>query len=516
MGDLKKSQQLEQSIINGLNKIRGLSSQRRQKVINEIEVLQPKIKKLLSWRHWGTLKSREKIIEEIKNLPGTEKNLDKIASRIKQARAQWKEWDNSGEGGDNQLYKKFDTACCKAYEPCKALFEQQRKQRIQASQARTEICQKLEDEYNRIDWRNPEWKKLQNLIREQQSHWRKAGGAEYRDRKPLQKRFDLILEKYDGPLDREHKRNFAQRKDLIAEINTLTTLEDSRKAIADLQLLKKKWQVTVSGKRSKEQSVWKQFTAACDAVYDKSRQTRKAIDLQLNSQLDTKRKLCDQIEAALLASGTDAVTLAAQIIKWKADWSATGNAPRENIRQIDKRFRDAMTKVNQHLGQMKQADQKQTDSKLFASADVCNDLEKLVLDNPDSDIEPVLERWQALEPLAPPQQKMMQDRLDMILSASRNQQQLSDLRRSFNVRFDELNGYLLQLEINTGVDSPPVYAKQRMALQIGRLSAAMGKSANQKLFDSAELIIRIHATGAIDPAKRTEIQQRFNNCYQAI
>ena len=51
--DLQSSQQLEQKIISGLNRIHGLSAQRRQKVISGLEALQPKIKKLASWRHWG-------------------------------------------------------------------------------------------------------------------------------------------------------------------------------------------------------------------------------------------------------------------------------------------------------------------------------------------------------------------------------------------------------------------------------------------------------------------------------
>ena len=173
--DLKSSQQIEQKIINGLNRIKGLSAQRRQKVIAELEALQPRIKKLASWRHWGTEQAREKIIEEIKHIHENEKSLDKIAKRIQQAREEWKQWDQSGEGGDHKLYPVFDAACTKAYEPCKAHFDAQRKQRQAASKHRSQVCETLEKAYEEEDWRNPDWKAIQQLIREQTARWRKLG-----------------------------------------------------------------------------------------------------------------------------------------------------------------------------------------------------------------------------------------------------------------------------------------------------------------------------------------------------
>ena len=239
--DLQTSQQLEQKIINGLNRTKGLSSQRQQTVIQALEALQPKIKKLVSWRHWGTAKAREQVIEEIRNLHETEKDLEKRARRIKQAREEWKQWDNSGEGGDKKLYKAFDEACTAAYEPCRKLFEAQRKQREAASKHRATVCEALEQYYEKADWREPDWKVITTLLREQSARWRKLGPADFRDRKPLQKRYDAIMQRFDGPLDRERKRNLRSRQELIENISKLVELDDNRRAINELQKLKKQW-----------------------------------------------------------------------------------------------------------------------------------------------------------------------------------------------------------------------------------------------------------------------------------
>ncbi len=485
-------------------------------MIGELEALQPKIKKLSSWRHWGTLQAREKIIEEIQGIHESEKDLEKVANRIKQAREQWKQWDHSGEGGDHKLYQAFDNACTKAYEPCKALFEKQRKQRIGSSRERQKICELLESEYENTDWRNPDWRILQQLVREKTSHWRKLGPAEYRDRKSLHRRFEQIIAKYDGPLDRERRRNLRQREDLIEAINKLSELEDSRKAISELQTLKKNWVVTVSGKRKQEQAIWKKFTSACDTIYEKSRQSKKRFDQQLLQNLQVKTELCDQITSKLEDNPEDAEELALCITKWKQQWQESGPAPKASSKKIEKRFRDLVDKANKATIRLNQANQAKIDHILFDYGTFCTDLERQVMEKASPDVDAANRRWQQFDTIDNDLRHCMQERMDRVLKAAADTTFRQEFERGLEQNFKQINGYLLQLEINSGIESPPVYAKQRMALQISRLSTAMGKDSEQELLQNQELINRIHTTGAVPLSKQTEVDQRFNLCYQAL
>lgn len=528
--DLQTSQQLEQKIINGLNRIRGLSSQRRQTIIQGLETLQPKIKKLAAWRHWGTARAREQIIEEIRNLHATEKDLEKVAQRIKRAREEWKQWDNSGEGGDNKLYKAFDEACTTAYEPCQKLFEQQRKQREAASKHRRIVCETLEDYYEKTDWEEPDWKAIQKLLREQTARWRKLGAAEYRDRKPLQKRYDEIIQRFNGPLDRERKRNFGQRRELIAAVEKLAELDDSRRAIAELQKLKRQWQVSVSGKRKQEQSIWKQFTAACDAVYERGRESRKAHDDELKAQFALKQALCEEIEAACKVTDmadtaqedTSPRQLQSRIKSWRQRWKESGRAPKSRAKQIDKRYREAIKSVERlHKQQLSEA-QASRDKHLLEGAALCAELEAAILGRnaaPDAAaIEKYGERWQALLDTDSSTRELIEslrNRYDMAIAAATDESARQKLAAGVEDNFDQINTLLLQLEIRAEVDSPAPYARQRMALQINRLSAAMGKGEEQQL-STNELVQRIHTIGAVSPEHQQQIDQRFTNCYQAL
>ena len=515
--DLQTAQQLEQKIIASLNSIRDLSAQRRQKIIGELEAAQPKIKKLSSWRHWSTEQAREKIIEEISNLHETEKDLEKIAKRIQQAREEWKRWDHSGEGGNKKLYARFDRACSKAYEPCKALFEAKRKQRQSASRLRTEVCEMLEKEYEQTDWRQPDWKQLQKLIREHSSRWRKLGAAEFRDRKPLQKRFDAIITKFDGPLDRERKQNYRQRLELIEEINKLTEVEDNRRAINELQTLKNKWLVSVSGDRNQEQKVWKQFVSACDAIYEKSRSAKKAFDQELKQQLQIKQELCSEIDSTVADDSIDdADNLTKQIKQWNARWSESGRVPKSDAGRIEKQYREAISKATRKLQSLNNKQQFERDQLLFRTAEKCASLEKIVFESsalqPD-DLQPEHELASGLDASLA---QAFEKRFSTTICAGNDNDQREKWLALLAANYQKINEFLVLLEINAGIDSPSEHAKHRMALQIGRLSAAMGKASEQAPLDAQELINRIHTTGAVTPDQQSEINQRFKCCYQAI
>ncbi len=514
--DLKSSQQLEQKIINGLNRIKGLSAQRRQKVIGDLEALQPKIKKLASWKSWGTEQVREKIIDEIRNIHDYETDLGKIAKRIQQAREEWKQWDLSGEGGDHKLYAVFDSVCTKAYEPCKAHFENLRKHRQAASKHRFQVCEILENAYEEIDWRSPDWKAIQQLIREQTARWRKLGPADYRDRKPLARRFDAIVSRFEGPLDRERKRNLKQRQELIETVQGLATLEDSRKAMSELQGLKKQWRVTVSGSRKKEQAVWNRYVDACEAVYKRNRASRKAFESQLAEQLEVKNQLCAEIEAAVREIPGDPEDLASRLQQWKSAWEKSGRTPKHQEKQIQKRYRDAMDAARNILSDIRRAAQSTLNAHLFRRAAACAELEAGILNGRSPDVDARRADFDALPPLADDLQGRVDARFQAAADAAGNDKMLQELQGSLGRNFERINGYLLQLEINAGVDSPVAYARQRMALQIGRLSAALGKEADQELLENQALVERIHTTGAVSASQQVEINQRFETGYQAL
>ena len=166
---------------------------------------------------------------------------------------------------------------------------------------------------------------------------------------------------------------------MIEQVAKLSEMEDTRKAISELQALKKQWKVTVSGKRKQEQEIWNRFTAACDAVYNRGREAKKAFDRELGEHLEAKQRICGEIEAAVADNPSDAGELDGQIKRWKSAWEDSGRAPRNQAKQIDRRYRDAMTTARKQLAALHQAAQSELDQHLFQRAALCADIEGQLL-----------------------------------------------------------------------------------------------------------------------------------------
>ncbi len=515
-GDVKQSQQLEQSVINALNRITGLSSSRRQTVITELETLRPKLRKLASWRKWGTGQAREKMIAEIKGLHQPGASLAKIAQRIQQARKEWQQWDAAGEGGDKKLYAVFDRACSKAYEPCQAHFDKQKKQRRENSRSREQVCALLEREFEEVEWRDPPWKKLQQLLQTRKSEWRKSGQAEFKQRKPLQRRFDAIIEKFSERLDRERQRNRRIRENLIAEVAQLAERTDTGAALAELRELKKTWAPTVPCSRGAEQGLWKRFTGACDRVYAKRDVERKAVKQTLQQNLAAKEALCAEIEA-----GDDAI-VRGNLGKWKAQWGELGEVPKAAGKKITARYRKAVAGAEKVLAEAGAAEAVRLQGLLREKSLLCAGVEGLALAGAGASagagvkkLKDLNKRWESLAALPDELEQAITERYQLASAAVEDADALRRLKDALPGNLEALHERLLELEILLELDSPAEFSRQRMALQIGRLSAAMGKGDNAEAKSAEELVRGILLAGAVDAAQHGPAFERLDRCLNA-
>ena len=92
---------------------------------------------------------------------------------------------------------------------------------------------------------------------------------------------------------------------------------------------------------------------------------------------------------------------------------------------------------------------------------------------------------------------------------------VAQLRDSLAGNLARVYEELLRLEILCEVDSPAEFAPQRMALQVARLSAALGKAADSDK-NADELIGAIAIVGAIEPAAQGGVAKRLGRCVKAL
>ena len=511
-GDLAQARRLEQSTLNVLNAIAGLSSQRRQKITAELEALQPELHELSAWRKWGTVQAREKMIREMANIHQSGASFEKIAQRIQQARKEWRAWEKTGEGASKKLQEAFERECTRAYQPCQVHFDAQKTQRQQNSQTREQICLSLEEAYEQAEWRNPDWKQLQQLMRGKTNDWRNAGQSDYKLRKPLQRRFDAIVEKFDERLDRERRRNYKIREKLVEEVEQLAQREDTVAALAELQTLKKQWAPTVTSARRKEQAIWKRFTHACDQVAAKRKLERKDFALTLKKNLADREALCAEIEACHQGAPDTHAEIGAHLAQWQTRWEQLGEAPKAEAAKIEKRYRHAVTQAKKALAKAGLDAEIRLLSLLREKSLLCASIEALAVGGGDADFKTLSQRWESLPALPDDLEPIIAERYRLASAAIQDETAAQQLRNSLPANLEALHALLLQLEILTEVESPAEFSRQRMALQVKRLSAAMGKAEANDNKSAEQLIRDILLIGAVEEEQRKAGFVRFECC----
>jgi len=516
-GDLQTALGLEQRIVAGLNKIKGLSSQRRQQIITKLDTFRPKIRELSSWRKWGTDQVRETLIDEIKHLHEKSKDFNRIAKRIQGAREQWQEWDRHGEPASKTLYEKFDRICRTAYLPCQKHFDEQKKKRQNNARIKEEICRILEQKFDSEQWPSPDWKTLQKFLKDRRLEWQKTGPADHKQQQALQKRFDLVMEKFNDKLERERQRNFKKRLSLIDKITGLSSIEDTGKAMAELHAIKKQWVTTVPKKRNQENRIWKSFTQACDGIYQRKNQEKKQLEETLEENYRLKQSICHEMAQSINRSPMSRDDLNPRLRQWKTQWKEAGQVPKSKAKALEQRYRSLIKSISEHIQNATRARQNALINLLVQKAELCVELEAIAFSDSarnteTKEIKAISEGLRFLELLPEDHEKLIRQRFKIALKAIDKEEIRKQLRSDAPKNFQLLEQKILKLEILTETDSPPQYARSRMALQIERLSRAMGKGESRTSESPHTLILDILGIGAIKPAQRQLITRRFNQC----
>jgi len=137
--------------------------------------------------------------------------------------------------------------------------------------------------------------------------------------------------------------NVPKLEELCKEAEALATVlnevEDKRRAPALLKDLQARWKAAGAAPKDKHEALWTRFKAACDAVFEKSKEYFGKLDEERGANLVKKEELCVKVEA--LKDSTDWKETSEAIKRLREDWKAIGPVPQEKGDEIWRRFRAA-------------------------------------------------------------------------------------------------------------------------------------------------------------------------------
>ena len=501
--ELQAAERAYHKLMSIMGNIPGLSEQRWQDIEKRLNRVRPRMRKLESWRHWGTTQARQELINQVTQLKDASLQPEKLAVHIKQAREQWQAWEKSGDHSGKELWKKFDRACKDAYKPCAEHFEKLRKLRAENLRQRQDIIDDLNARYASTDWKHPNWREVDKFTSKARSKFYKIGHVDNKHRKPLARALDEALEKFENHLSSERERSLRARKKLVTDVEALSEVANLRDTLEQLETLKKQWKITVTCKRDLENKLWKRFQSACDRIYQRRDAERKEQAAERDENLKHKQALIEELTQAAAASDAELLTSVSALARISQQWEAIGWVPRKDEKSLEKRWHAAQQQFSRA--------QKAAESRIHAfeldnlakRAALCNQWEQAILSGSAINPETAEAEWDTLPALTGANAAAIQRRFGQALSRP------DDTTLSSNLATKQ--AACLKLEVLLELESPVDCQTARMAYKVERLNASMKKEPGA-LDLPEDLLLEALTTGAV-PAEAVEaIERRIENC----
>ena len=444
------------------------------------------------WLHWSTHKRRAAICDELVALPDTGLHPDALATRVRELRDEWQRLDaaESGTTGTIALTRRFHALCHRALRPAKPYFERRDERR----RAHTEAVHALLARADALTPGSNEWKALAGLRLELAAALRQLDGVEPRERTALAKRIKHHIAGIAPRLEARARDVEAGKESIIARARALAEAPAQRDLPRSVRELQREWTALGNGRRGPDQRQWREFRAACDAVFGK---------------LDAERKERDSVAASARAQALDVIgqieTLAEQDIdspdaarqrlrEIDARWSQLGNSERA----LDQRYRrahDSITRLLKDAARTKRLHR-------YSAA-----LEKYrllrAIETGAEEPAAVAPRWESLGPPAP----------EFAALDARYARAGDPSARAPSFDVETALDVLVRLEFLAGLDSPPSDRQRRMDHQVRRLSAHLrGGESTEPAVELAALFAAWFGLPAGAPG---ELEARFTAAARA-
>ncbi|MGM0768841.1 MAG: DUF349 domain-containing protein [Pseudomonadota bacterium] len=397
-----------------------------------MQLLGGQLRELTDWQGFATEPKQIALCEQMEYLAAQPMEPEAKSERIRELQNEWREL---GGSSDRALWTRFKAASDQAYEPCKSYFAAKSGLKQTNLETRKTICNELAAFVDNADWAQLDWKSVERIHQTARQEWKAAWPIEFRDNRPVQKRFDELLKQLEEPLNAERQKNEALKQDIVDRANALISHEPLTEAMDQAKALQTEWKQIGITRHREDRKLWQAFRKACDAIFAR-RDARKSEQQQATQQADARA-------ASALA--------AAEALPPNADAEAIGEALAHleavTGEPVSPPMRERLTQEKRRLAQL-------VDSLRIRSR---------------------VQSWQNL--------------VNAKVSGDLDEAQLPDSWSKLAGEVDamKVEELVIRAEILTGTPSPEADQGRRMEIQVQRLAEGMGNAAGNGQDPSRQL-----------------------------
>ena len=258
---------------------------------------------------------------------------------------QWKELGPVSKEFRDSIWERFRAATSVINKKHQAYFESQKGSQKENFEAKTALCEKVEEIAKTEVTDSTQWNKLTKEIEAIQKEWKTIGFASKKENQKVYDRFRAACDEffarkrdYYAGFKSQMQDNLARKIELCEKAEALKDSTDWKKTSDALIELQRQWKEIGAVPRKKSEQLWKRFRAACDAFFnERDKQGKPENDFYGN--LKAKRALIEEIEAYVPA---DAEADAEAARGFAERWSAIGFVPFKEKEAVGAAYKAAM------------------------------------------------------------------------------------------------------------------------------------------------------------------------------
>lgn len=484
--------------MQSVRKLYGQLDKRRQnKLAAGLKLRSAQLNELRDWQGFAASPQQERLCETMEHLAEQHLDPQDKAAKIKSLQDEWK---SLGGAQDQSLWERFSAAADKAFEPCAEFYSEQSQVKSNNLAKRAKMLEELSSFVEQNNWDNPDWKGVEKINRQARNEWRDAYPVDHKKSRPLQERFNAVLEKLDEKLASERARNLALKEDIVARAQALAENDDLNAAMQGAKTLQNEWQQVGITEHKKDRALWKAFRKACDAIFERRDEERSKEKDAANEQRNAVRAALEAAQALVKEPFKDTTEAESALATLRKEIKQLGDLPgKEKSRfydQYDKLIAQVKAQLKrlgfqQVIDKWNEAERK---AALAYSAFVKDDLEASKQEfasklNIDKSLESRFKSfWQDL---------------------GNGKLELSD-----DSAAKEL---CIRCEIAAGISSPEQDQERRMQLQVSRLSEGLSSTGYQSREEQLEALLTDWYAGMlISNEHREAYESRIKACITAV
>lgn len=457
--------------------LHSLAPQRKQKFEQALAPLSARLGEFHDWQNFAIEPKKEALCERMTALIGQEDDVELLALNIQNLQAEWKQLGQLPHAREQELWTRFKAAADEAWKPCKHEFAHQAEARRKNFAERMKLVEQLTAYEQQMHWPEdpaegdaagpvPDWPLVQKTLDTARAAFRAASPVEPKAERTSQKAFKEIGDRLYGHIRAEYQRNIDRKQDLLERARKLAGLDDLKQAINSVKLLQADWTATGMTPVNVDRKLWKQFRAACDAVFARLDQQRMTERQETDAQIKQAESLRDQARAMLENPDPDHLVQLPRTIAELKSAIAAIDLPAPVQQAMNKQMQAMEGRARELLDQKRNEEEKQAwvnlSEVLLACASTNSGQSAGSID----------------------------DTLMDSLPKGVDTQLLGEFLRSGPAAANEgpWRESCIALEVHAGLDSPDQDRQVRMNYQLGRLAQGLGQQSVEPEQELLELI----------------------------